>query len=164
MKRRGLAWVFPLLILLWVSEGAGLEAPGDAIVGVWNTPDSDARIEIYRCGPEYCGRISFLQEPTYPPDDEEGMAGMPKVDRLNPDPGLRWRPLVGLTFLEGFRYEGESLWDRGRIYNPENGKLYRARISLDGNDRLMLRGYWGVSLLGRTETWVRCAALGPPGA
>jgi uncharacterized protein (DUF2147 family) len=142
----------------------GFGAGGDAIVGLWNTPDNDAKIEIYRCGSEYCGRISYLEETTFPPDDEGGMAGLPKIDRYNPNPELRHRSLVGLTFLEGFRFAGDSAWESGRIYNPENGKIYKARISLTNQDRLMLRGYWGVSLLGRTETWVRSTTTRNAGA
>jgi uncharacterized protein (DUF2147 family) len=92
------------------------------------------------------------------------MAGLPMVDRYNPNPDLRNRSLVGLTFLEGFTYMGDNTWDSGRIYNPENGKFYKARIRLAGSDRLMLRGYWGVSLLGRTETWVRSTGSANPGA
>ena len=106
-------------------------------------------------GTEYCGKISYLQDPNYPADDKEGMAGLPLIDRYNPDPALRKRPLVGLNLMEGFRYLGRNSWDGGRIYNPENGKYYKATISLADNNRLMLRGYWGISLLGRTEIWVR---------
>ncbi len=157
MKHRGPARALLLVMILSTSPAAGPEAGGDAIVGFWTTADQDARIEIYRCGSGYCGRIAYLEEPNYPADDEGGMGGLPKVDRFNPDPDLRRRPLLGLTFLEGFRYEGGNVWDGGRIYNPENGKFYRARISLADGDRLMLRGYWGLSLLGRTETWVRWA-------
>lgn len=154
-----------LTVLMGAFPGVGFGGGGDAIIGIWNTPDNDAKIEIYRCGMEYCGRISYLEETTYPPDDEGGMAGLPMVDRYNPDPHLRTRSLVGLTFLEGFIYMGDNSWDSGRIYNPENGKFYKARISLaaDG-DQLLLRGYWGVSLLGRTETWVRSTSGHNPGA
>jgi uncharacterized protein (DUF2147 family) len=153
-----------LTAIVGALPGVGLGAGGDAIIGIWNTPDNDAKIEVYRCGAQYCGRISYLEETTYPPDDEGGMAGLPMVDRYNPDPDLRNRSLVGLTFLEGFTYMGDNTWDSGRIYNPENGKIYKARIRLAGSDRLMLRGYWGVSLLGRTETWVRSTGSANPGA
>jgi uncharacterized protein (DUF2147 family) len=144
-----LAAVLPAL------PGAALGADADAIVGLWDTQDKDAKIEIFKCDLEYCGRIAHLEEPTYSPDEMGGMADRPKVDRFNPDPALRKRPLVGLRFMEGFRYKGGNTWDGGRIYNPENGKFYKARISLRDGRRLMLRGYWGISLLGRTEVWVR---------
>lgn len=141
-----------------------LGADADAIVGLWNTSENDARIEIYRCGAQYCGRISHLEEPNYPPDDEGGMAGLPVVDRNNPDPELRTRPLIGLRLMEGFRYMGHNTWEGGRIYNPEDGRMYKAKISLAGSERMMLRGYWGISLLGRTETWVRSVGAHNAGA
>ena len=144
-----------LTAILSALPTAVLGADAESIIGLWDTSENDARFEIYKCGTEYCGRISELEEPNYPPDDREGMAGLPMVDRNNPDPRLRKRPLIGLTLLEGFRWVGNNTWDGGRIYNPENGKFYKARIGLADNRHLMLRGYLGISLLGRTETWVR---------
>ena len=144
-----------IAVVLLASPAAALGADADAIVGLWDTQDKDAKIEIFKCALAYCGRIAQLEEPSYSPDDKGGMAGLPRVDRYNPDPGLRKRPLLGLRFMEGFRYMGGNTWDGGRIYNPENGKFYKAKISLRDGRRLMLRGYWGVSLLGRTEVWVR---------
>jgi uncharacterized protein (DUF2147 family) len=157
MKLIVAAWGLLLAVILLALPAAAFGTDADAIVGIWNTSENDARIEIYRCGTEYCGRISQLEEPNYPPDDKEGMAGLPMVDRNNPDPRLRKRSLIGLTLLEGFRWKGGNTWDGGRIYNPENGKFYKARIGLADNHHLMLRGYLGISLLGRTETWVRSA-------
>lgn len=157
---RGISIVCAFLVAAMMAgfptEGFGGGA--DAIVGVWNTADNDAKIEMYRCGGGYCGRIVYLEEPNYPPNDKQGMGGQPMIDRNNPNPALRKRPLIGLTFLEGFRYQGDNVWDGGRIYNPENGKFYKARISLADGDHILLRGYWGISLLGKTETWVRVAS------
>ncbi|MCE5334970.1 MAG: DUF2147 domain-containing protein [Desulfobacteraceae bacterium] len=124
----------------------------DAIMGVWNESDNDAKFEIYKCGPFYCGRIKSLTDPNFP--DNDPMAGKPKMDRNNPDPQLRSRPYVGMPFMLGFRYEADNTW-RGRIYNPENGKTYQCKLSMDGRDKLNVRGYLGISLLGRTVTWTR---------
>jgi uncharacterized protein (DUF2147 family) len=164
MGPRRESWRILLLWIVLASPPTVLGADADAIIGLWNTADNDAKIEIFKCGVEYCGKISYLEEPNYPPEDKEGMGGLPMVDRHNPNPELRQRPLIGLTFLEGFQYMGNHTWDEGRIYNPENGKMYKARISLSGNNQVLLRGYWGVSLLGRTETWVRSGAKKHPGA
>jgi uncharacterized protein (DUF2147 family) len=130
----------------------------DDIVGFWNTKDGQAQFEIYRCGDEYCGKISWLKEPNYPANEKRELAGRPKMDLENPDPNLRTRTQLGLQLIEGFSYVGEEKWEGGKIYNPEDGKKYRCKIWLDGNDRLKLRGYIGFSLLGRTETWIRAAA------
>ena len=130
-------------------------ADGDAVVGVWTTQEREARIEIFTCGAWYCGSISWMKEPDYPTGDEGGMAGKAKVDRNNPNPSLRARPLLGLKILEGFSFVGRNRWEGGRIYNPENGKVYRAKMKLASNNRLKLRGYVGISLFGQTETWTR---------
>ena len=130
-------------------------ADADAVVGIWSTQERDARIEIYRCGIRYCGKIAWLAEPDYPPGSKEGPAGQPKTDRNNPNPSLRNRTLLGLPFIENFSHtDGRKAWENGRIYNPEDGKWYQCTITPAGN-RLLLRGYFGISLLGRTEVWTR---------
>jgi uncharacterized protein (DUF2147 family) len=157
VKPKRIVCAFLLAVMCLASPAVVLGGDAEGIVGVWNTSENDARIEIYKCDTGYCGKIAYLQDPNYPADDKEGMAGLPLMDRYNPNPALRKRPLVGLRLIEGFRFLGRNTWDGGRIYNPENGKYYKATISLADSNRLMLRGYWGISLLGRTETWVRCS-------
>jgi uncharacterized protein (DUF2147 family) len=141
------------LIILLVSNANG--ADGDAILGFWSLTDGKAKFEFYKCGAEYCGKISYMSEPNYPSTEKHGLAGLPKVDVHNPDPLLRTRPLLGLPLIEGFRYIGGNRWEGGRIYNPEDGAKYRCKLWLDGENRLKVRGYIGFSLLGQTVTWVR---------
>ncbi len=129
-------------------------ANADAIVGLWSMKDREAQFSIYKCGSEYCGKISYLSEPNYPPT-KKGLAGLPKMDLRNPDPQLRERSLVGLPFLEGFHFTDENTWEGGRIYNPDDGQKYRCKLWLDGENRLKVRGYLGIPALGKTETWVR---------
>ncbi|MGV8073240.1 MAG: DUF2147 domain-containing protein [Syntrophobacteraceae bacterium] len=142
-----------LAVFFWAPYVYGSDA--DAILGLWNTMDREAQFEIYKCGEEYCGKISYLNEPNYPATAKDGVAGLPKTDCENPDPQLRNRPLLGLPLLKGFRYTDSNRWEDGRIYNPEDGRQYRCKLRLDGENRLKVRGYLGFSLLGRTETWVR---------
>jgi uncharacterized protein (DUF2147 family) len=52
----------------------------------------------------------------------------------------------------------DGTWTDGSIYDPASGYTYRCQLSLDGNDRLRLRGYVGVPLIGRTTTWTRVGA------
>lgn len=128
---------------------------GDAIVGVWEVADADGRIEISRCGAAYCGAIVWMREPFYPADDKGGMAGRPLVDRENPRKELRSRPQLGLKIMEGYTFRGDNFWDDGTIYNTENGKTYRSTIRLRSPDRLELRGYIGLPLLGGSTVWKR---------
>lgn len=66
------------------------------------------------------------------------------------------KPIEGMTILWGLKPDGENSWSGGEILDPSNGKTYRlkVKISADGK-KLELRGYIGVSLLGRTQTWIR---------
>ena len=64
--------------------------------------------------------------------------------------------IVGLTFLWDLKKSGNNVWSSGQILDPKNGKIYRAKATLSKNGKkLYVRGYMGVSLLGRTQVWVR---------
>jgi uncharacterized protein (DUF2147 family) len=63
--------------------------------------------------------------------------------------------LKGMTIIEGMRQDGEE-WSGGQILDPSNGKFYKCKMTLeDGGQKLVVRGYIGVSLLGRSQTWLR---------
>jgi uncharacterized protein (DUF2147 family) len=145
--------VLPILLLLLAVPPVPADE-ADEIVGLWITEGEDhARVEIRREGDEYRGRIVWLAEPEFPEGDT--MAGRIKIDRNNPDPALRERPIVGLEILEGFRWAGGERWTGGKIYDPKNGKTYRCRIRLTEDGALRVRGFVGISLLGRTAVWTR---------
>ena len=146
-----LVLVFPLLAL------ASEYGPG-AVVGLWEVEDGSGRIEIHRCGEQYCGRIAWLKEPLYPADDPGGMGGKPLVDRDNPDTALRGRPQLGLRMMEGYTFRGDNRWDGGTIYNTENGKRYKSTLAMLAPDRLKLRAYIGISLIGGSTVWTRVPA------
>ena len=68
---------------------------------------------------------------------------------------LKDRPLVGLQILWDFVPDGTQ-WSGGQVLDPETGRIYRASIALeDGGKKLRLHGYFLVTLLGRTEHWLR---------
>ena len=132
-----------------------LAADPDAILGVWNTEENKSKVEIFKKGERYYGKIVALKETVYPQDDKGGMAGKPKVDRNNPNVALRNNPIIGLELLSDFKFAGENLWEDGTIYDPENGKTYRCKITLESPNILKVRGFIGVSLFGRTTVWTR---------
>jgi uncharacterized protein (DUF2147 family) len=143
--------ILVLCILAANSFGNG----GEQIGGNWNSEDNKAKIEIFRCGERYCGRIVWLGEPDYPADDKGGMGGKPRIDRDNPKPELRSRSLLGLQIMGGFGYAGKNTWTGGTIYDPESGKSYKAEMKLKSPSRLELRGYIGIPLFGRSTVWTR---------
>jgi uncharacterized protein (DUF2147 family) len=119
-----------------------------SIEGVWLSADGTGwiKIELGEDGPK--GSIAGS------PDDPEHKKPSDK-DELNPDPALRDRQLLGLTIMQGFTAAGDGKWKNGRIYDPNSGKTYKCKLTLVDENTLELRGYIGISLLGRTETWTR---------
>ncbi len=122
-------------------------ADTNAILGVWLTAEGKAKVEISKAGETFSGKIIWLKEP-----DEDGK---PKVDKKNPDEKLRSRPVIGLEIVYGFTYDGDNEWSGGKVYDPESGNEYKAKMTLLDAQTLKLRGYILVPLLGRSELWTR---------
>ena len=117
------------------------------VEGRWLTEDGDGWIEIRLVGNTLEGTIAGS------PDSKQREER--EYDEFNPDPSLRNRRLQGLTIMTGLEYDGEGRWTGGRIYDPNSGKTYKCSLrQLDANT-VKLRGYIGVSLFGRSETWTR---------
>ena len=127
----------------------------DAILGKWTTANAKSTVDIYECGGKVCGKIIALKVPRYPADDDKGMAGQIKIDRENPDPALQKKPLIGLLVLKNFDRVEPGLWRNGTIYDPENGKTYKCKLTLESPKNLHVRGYIGFSFIGRTTEWTR---------
>ncbi len=151
MKKAIVLTVLGIILLATAAAAAG----GDAVLGVWLNQEKDAKIEIYRCAEQYCGKVVWLKEPVYPPGSQDGVPGTPKVDHHNPDHALRSRPIIGLTIVRGMTYAGDNTWKHGTIYDPKSGKTYSAKMTLVSPAELHLRGYIGISLIGRTAIWTR---------
>jgi uncharacterized protein (DUF2147 family) len=118
----------------------------DAVVGTWLTGSGKGKVQIYKEGDKYNGKIVWLKTPNY--ED-----GTPKVDKHNPDKTKQNNPLLGQVMLKGFKFN-EDKWTDGTIYDAENGKTYSCKITYrDG--KLDVRGYMGISLIGRTDTWFK---------
>lgn len=120
----------------------------DAVLGIWLTGSGKAHIQIYKDKNRYYGKIVWLREPL----NEQGK---PKVDKNNPDKAKKTQPLLGLQNLRDFVYDGDNTWVDGRIYDPEKGKDYSCKMELVDANTLEVRGFIGISLLGRTDTWKR---------
>lgn len=145
-----LHFAFGVLALMFFTFGQALaQNSADDVVGTWLNEDKDAKIEIFKCGDEYCGKIVWLKEP----NREDGSE---KLDRENPEAKLRSRKIMGLQILEGFEYEGDGEYEDGEIYDPKKGKTYDCIMELsDNGKKLDVRGYIGFSLIGRTTVWTR---------
>jgi uncharacterized protein (DUF2147 family) len=137
-----------ILICSLISFAAYSQNKIDDITGIWLTAGKEpAKIQIYKAGEKFYGKIIWLQNTTE--------KGKPKQDVNNPDKAKRNNPVAGLVILSGFRFNGDDEWNGGDIYDPESGKTYSSHIYLKDSNTLKVRGYVGISLFGRTETWVR---------
>lgn len=139
---------------------AGVPAPG-AITGYWRTNKGGAVIHITAKDDHFSGRIVWLKTNRYPPDDPLGMGGQAIVDRENPHPAKRDRPMLGLRLIKGLHYHvldnNRARWEDGRVYDADRGQWYDCKLWLADSDHLKLHGYVGIPVLGRTTTWTRVA-------
>jgi len=114
------------------------------VAGLWRTPSKDGLVEISHCGASICGRlVSSANIKTHP-----GLK-----DAHNRDASLRNRPLKGVMLLEGFS-GGPSEWTGGRIYNPEDGGIYHATVTVTGPRELKLQGCI-VAPFCKSQVWKR---------
>lgn len=125
------------------------QSDGDKILGLWQTGSGKGRILITKYGDnKYGGKIVWLREPL-------NAEGKPKTDLKNPEAIKRSRLKMGLNNLLGFTYEGDNRYENGTIYDPENGKTYKCVITLVNKNTLTVKGYTGITIIGRTDTWRR---------
>ena len=121
----------------------------DGICGTWLTESGKGKVKIEKTSTGYFGKIVWLREPCY----KDGVA---KMDKNNPKKECRTAPILGLPVLKNFSYNAaEQKWNKGTIYDPENGKTYNCTITQPEPKKLYVRGYIGISLIGRTETWFK---------
>ena len=125
---------------------------GDRLLGVWEPSNGRARVKVEKIGSKYYGKIVWLKEPNDPTTKQ------PKTDKNNPDPALQNVPLKGYRMLKDFVFKGNDEWADGTIYDPLNGSTYSSTIKMEDANTLNIRGYIGVSALGRTDVWKRLAS------
>ena len=118
----------------------------DDILGKWVNSSGEGQLEIFKRGDKFYGKLVWIKEPN------EG--GKPKTDVKNPNANLRSKPIIGLEIIKDFIFEDGKYVD-GKVYDPKTGKTYSGNMTLVGQNKLNMRGYIGISLIGRTETWKR---------
>jgi uncharacterized protein (DUF2147 family) len=115
-------------------------------IGHWQIVNSDGpggQAEIYLENGKLFGRVTQVRPGRTPRDVCDKCSGEYKNQLI-----------LGMVFMRNFRPNGDD-WVEGSVVDPENGKEYKGKIWTVGKDSLHLRGYIGISLLGRTESWVR---------
>ncbi len=128
--------------------------PADNILGRWMSQKKSGIIEIYKHGAKFYGKLVWIK------DSIDNQTKQPKKDKKNPDIKSQSRELKGLVLLNSFQYVGENNYKEGNIYDPESGKIYSCKMHLSEDlEKLEIRGFVGISLIGRTESWSRVRKL-----
>ncbi len=140
-----------IVIALMLSLSSGtLLAQADKILGVWYSESKDAKIEVYKNGDKYNGKIIWLKNNK----NEDGTS--PKLDLNNENTSKRKRPIVGSDIMIGLEWdEDDNEWDDGEIYDPKSGDTYSLYAKLENENKLFLKGYIGFTLVGRSTYWTR---------
>ncbi len=137
----GLALVSPVLF-----------AQTEPIVGHWKTiddktnqPKSIIRIELV--DQKLQGTVVKIF--TAPGDRPDPVCEQCKDHRKD-------KPVIGMTIMSGLKKTSSSLWEGGEILDPNNGSIYKVKLNLDAEAKVLsVRGYVGVPMVGRTQTWIR---------
>jgi uncharacterized protein (DUF2147 family) len=138
-------WSFQVLFLaLVITPIVQAGTAGDSLCGKWYTERKEAQFEFYRFDTEYRARLKPIKYPEL-------------KDTNNPIDSLKTRRLSGVTTITGlFFNEKRRRWEGGKVYNPEDGKDYSCYCELKNNGMtLIFHGFLGVSLLGKSQTWIR---------
>ncbi len=133
------------------SVATAADAPKDpkSPVGVWKTIDDKtgkarSLVTIWEHKGKIYGKVSKLFDPEEP---------NPKCDKC--EGALKNKPVVGMTILRGLEKDDDE-WTGGTILDPESGSVYKCYVEVvNGGKKLKVRGYIGISLVGRTQHWVR---------
>ena len=145
MKKAAVAFLLATASVLALPQSATPEGLCKTIDDDGNTEKSLVRIT--NDNGVYTGKVEKIFDPA---------KADAKCDKCDDD--RKDKPIVGMTIINGVKQDAEenNLFDGGQILDPANGKTYRVRLKpTEGGKKLEVRGYIGMPMLGRTQTWIR---------
>ena len=121
---------------------------GQSPVGTWKTIDDEtgkekSYVEIYEKDGKLYGKVTKILTKGKEDSKCEKCSG-----------ALKNKPIQNMVILYDLKKSGNE-WTGGKILDPNSGKEYKATVKLNGKDKLDVRGYVGISLVGRTQTWIK---------
>jgi uncharacterized protein (DUF2147 family) len=137
-----------VLLITTLSYAGDLSA-----VGYWNTVDDKTGkilsvVQIYQ---EENGSIAGKIYHIYSIEGQKPTDVCKECDGV-----LKDKPILGMKIIYDMGQDSPTEWVGGRVLDPKSGKVYRGKMTLIANGcKLNLRGYVGIPLFGRTETWLR---------
>lgn len=130
-----------LFLSLFVATTLSAQTKAGDIIGTYMNAEGEAVIKIYETSGKYFGKLIWSKKPE-------------KLDENNPDPAKRSQKRLGMVLMNNFVFDDDQ-WEDGTIYDPKNGKTYDCKVTRDAKGNLDIRGYIGISLLGRTTHWTK---------
>jgi len=123
--------------------------------GLWLTQNERSVIKTYKCGDdnnELCGKIHWI------------INGGMQNDAKNPDASLRDQKMCGLEIMRDLTQSNQNgnYWLDGEIYKADDGDTYNAKVQVTSLNTMTLRGYRGISLLGKSQDWKRVSSKNYP--
>ncbi len=149
MQSKAVVGIVVLGLLVLLSQAF---AESGSALGLWKTIDDRtgkprSLVRITEVNGKLQGKIEQI---LFRPDEQDHN---PLCKECNG--ALHNQPIIGMTILSGLSQDGDE-YNGGQILDPKNGKTYRCKLALkDQGAKLDVRGYIGISLLGRTQTWLR---------
>ena len=121
-------------------------AQSHAIVGKWKTyDDSNGKplsvVEVFEAKGKIYGKVVEI----FNPKNQRKCENCSGEDKN--------KPILGLIVIKGLVKDGDEY--KGKVLDPKQGNLYKCIVTLEGRDKLKVRGYIGISLIGRTQIWER---------
>jgi uncharacterized protein (DUF2147 family) len=123
-------------------------AQSQSVLGKWKTVDDETGeaksiVEVYEKGGKIYGKVVEILRTEHKKDVCSKCEGADKN-----------KPILGMVIISGLKKE-DSEYNGGTVLDPQNGKKYKCYITLESPDKLKLRGYIGLSIMGRTQYWTR---------
>src|SRR5450755_2493597 len=121
--------------------------------GLWKTVDDNTKkekslVRIVEANGVYTGKVEKIIDPDSPKDAVCKDCSDERKDQ----------PILGMTIVRNMKQSADdkAVFEGGDVLDPNNGKVYKAKLKVvDNGSKLDVRGYIGVPLLGRTQTWIR---------
>ncbi|WP_298393982.1 DUF2147 domain-containing protein [Flavobacterium sp.] len=134
--------------VLFFSLFLSFNAFSQSVIGTWKTIDDETGreksiVEIYEENGKIYGKIIELL------DKEDRGRKCSNCTGSDKD-----KPIIGMVVIRGLSKDGDE-YNGGKILDPKSGKIYKCYLKLESKDKLIVRGYIGISLLGRSQKWIR---------
>jgi uncharacterized protein (DUF2147 family) len=132
---------------------AGAQPQDVSPLGLWLTENGRSVVNVTPCKADtskVCGRIHWIIE-----------GGM-QFDTANPDPAQHTAPMCGLQIMWGFHQNDAMNWIDGNIYKADEGDSYSATLQMLPSGKMLVRGYVGMPLFGKSQTWTRVTGVEHP--